>query len=76
MNNMFYIEGEPEIVSDTRKMILETFQDLEFYEDTHTYILNGLELLSASHIAHILMSSFNSESRFLPLYSRASFSTR
>ena len=52
MNNMFYIEGEPEIVSDTRKMILETFQDLEFYEDTHTYILNGIELLSASHIAH------------------------
>ena len=52
MNKMFYIDGEPEIVTNTRKKILEAFQDLEFYEDTHTYILNGKQLESASCIAH------------------------
>lgn len=52
MNNMFYIDGEPEIVTKTRQLILEAFQDLEFYEDTHTYILNGKRLESASCIAH------------------------
>lgn len=49
---MFEIQGEPEIVRVTRKKILDEFQDLEFYEDGHVYILNGNKLNSVSGIGN------------------------
>ena len=49
---MFRIEGEPRIVEDARLRILKEFEDLEFYEDGHRYILNGKSLDSVSGIGH------------------------
>lgn len=40
-NQMFYINGEPDTVVKARKLILESFGDLEFYEDGHKYLLHG-----------------------------------
>lgn len=49
---MFTIDGEPEIVENARRHVLNCFADLEFYEDEHVYLLNGKSLPSASTIAH------------------------
>lgn len=38
---MFYIDGEPELVTFVRKKILSEFADLEFVEEGHQYFLNG-----------------------------------
>lgn len=38
---MFYIDGEPELVSFVRKRILDAFSDLEFIDEGHQYFLNG-----------------------------------
>ena len=51
-DQMFYIDGEPDTVAKARKLILETFCDLEFYEDGHKYLLHGKELHSVSGIGH------------------------
>lgn len=49
---MFEIAGEPQIVRDTRKKILDTFADLEFEEEGHIYTLHGKTLNSVSGIGH------------------------
>ena len=50
--HMFFIEGEPDTVAKARKLILESFSDLEFYEDGHKYLLHGKQLNSVSGIGH------------------------
>lgn len=42
--NMFYIKGEPQIVTEARRAILSAFEDLEFFEDGHIYRLHGVEI--------------------------------
>ena len=49
---MFYVNGEPDTVVKARKLILESFADLEFYEDGHIYLLHGKQLNSVSGIGH------------------------
>lgn len=41
---MFYIKGEPQIVTEARRAILSAFEDLEFFEDGHVYRLHGVEI--------------------------------
>lgn len=53
---MFTVENEPIIVTQARQRILESFADLEFYEDGHRYILNGNSLNSVSGIGHRFVS--------------------
>lgn len=45
------VPGEPQVVSDIRKKILDSFQGLEFVDEGHRYFLNGEELCSVSSIA-------------------------
>ena len=52
IEQMFYIDGEPDTVTAARKLILESFGDLEFYEDGHKYLLHGKQLNSVSGIGH------------------------
>ena len=52
IDQMFYIDGEPDTVTAARKLILESFGDLEFYEDGHKYLLHGKQLNSVSGIGH------------------------
>ncbi|MCR5850024.1 MAG: hypothetical protein K6G92_04855 [Bacteroidaceae bacterium] len=52
MNKMFTVPGEPAIVTDVRRHVLSEFQDLEFYEEDHHYVLNGQSLPSVSNVAH------------------------
>lgn len=50
---MFTIIGEPHIVTETREKILKAFEDLEFYEEGHKYLLHGQEItLSVSGVGH------------------------
>ena len=50
---MFTIKGEPHIVTETREKILKAFEDLEFYEEGHKYLLHGQEItLSVSGVGH------------------------
>ena len=50
---MFIIKGEPHIVTETREKILKAFEDLEFYEEGHKYLLHGQEInLSVSGVGH------------------------
>ena len=50
---MFLVAGEPQTVTDTRRKILAEFEDLEFYEEGHKYILHGREIeKSVSGIGH------------------------
>lgn len=49
---MFSIIGEPVFVTDSRRKILESFSDLEFYEVEHKYLLHGKQLNSVSGIGH------------------------
>lgn len=46
------INGEPKIVTEIRKKILDEFKDLIFIEDGHKYYLNGKELPSVTTITH------------------------
>lgn len=62
----FVIQGEPEVVTNIRKEILEKFKDLEFVESTHQYFLpqeNGIktELPSVSHVTHQFAIPFETE---------------
>lgn len=60
---MFKIKGEPQIVEETRSKILHEFEDLEFYEDGHVYLLHGQEIkLSVSGVGHrFIRESFNEQ---------------
>ena len=50
---MFTIKGEPHIVTETREKILKAFEDLEYYEEGHKYLLHGQEItLSVSGVGH------------------------
>lgn len=49
---MFTIEGEPQQVTAARERILREFEDLEFYEEGHLYLLHGQSLCSVSGIGH------------------------
>lgn len=61
-NGMFIINNEPQEVTKARQLVLESFKDLEFYEDGHRYLLNGKELHSVSTIGHRYLSkSFNAD---------------
>ena len=52
MDKLFTIAGEPAVVADIRKKVLREFEDLEFYEEDHRYVLNGQSLPSVSGVAH------------------------
>ena len=52
MNTFFTIPREPSIVADARRHVLNSFSDLEFFEDGHRYILHGNSLPSVSSVAH------------------------
>lgn len=60
---MFIIEGEPQIVTETRERILKEFEDLEFYEDGHLYLLHGKEITqSVSGVGHrFIRDPFNEQ---------------
>lgn len=60
---MFKIKGEPQIVEETRSKILHEFEDLEFYEDGHVYLLHGQEIkLSVSGVGHrFIREPFNEQ---------------
>ncbi len=49
---MFSIPGEPYQVHEARQHVLKAFEDLEFYEDGHRYLLHGKQLPSVSSIGH------------------------
>ena len=51
-DDFFIVAGEPALVTDVRRHILDEFQDLEFYEEGHRYVLNGQSLPSVSNVAH------------------------
>ena len=55
-NGMFVIEGEPEEVTNARQLVLDSFKDLQFFEDGHRYLLNGKKLNSVSSIGHRYLS--------------------
>lgn len=55
------VPGEPQVVTDTRKLIAETFKDLVFVEDGHKYFLHGQELPSVSGITHQFKPEFDSD---------------
>lgn len=61
---MFTIEGEPQIVTETRQKILQAFHDLEFFEEGHRYMLHGQEITqSVSGVGHrFIREPFNAES--------------
>ena len=52
MNKMFTLAGEPAIVAEVRRRVLTEFQDLEFYEEGHRYVLNSQLLPSVSNVTH------------------------
>ena len=58
---MFVIEGEPEIVTETRKIILDAFKELEFDEPTHTYNLKGTILPSVTTVLHKFEEPFDED---------------
>ena len=50
---MYYIKNEPLEAVTARRDILEAFDDLEFYEEGHRYVLHGKEITqSVSGIGH------------------------
>ena len=49
---MFTIENEPAAVAEAREKILKEFEDLEFFEEGHIYLLHGNQLDSVSQIGH------------------------
>lgn len=46
------IEGEPEEVFEIRKKIVDTFADLQFFEEGHRYTLHGKEIPSVTTVIH------------------------
>lgn len=53
---MFVIAGEPAIVTQVRRRVLSEFQDLEFFEEGHRYLLHGRQLSSVTTVAHRFVS--------------------
>jgi len=51
-NTFFSLPGEPAIVAEARRQVLEAFQDLEFYAEGHRYLLQGNLLPSVSNVTH------------------------
>ena len=49
---LFSVAGEPAVVSEIREKVIREFEDLEFYEEDHRYVLNGQSLPSVSGVAH------------------------
>ena len=49
---MFFVAGEPAVVTQARRHVLSEFQDLEFIEDGHQYLLHGRQLPSVTGVAH------------------------
>ena len=61
-DNLFTIPGEPAIVTDARCKILQEFDDLEFYEEGHRYVLHGQALPSVSNVTHrFIREPFNEQ---------------
>jgi len=60
---MFYIENEPMVVAKARKLILDAFADLEFFEEGHIYLLHGQEIKqSVSSVGHrFIREPFNEQ---------------
>lgn len=52
---------EPQIVTDTRNLISDTFKDLVFIEEGHKYFLRGQELPSVSGVTHNFKPEFDSD---------------
>ena len=48
----FEVVGEPAVVEEVRKKVLCEFQDLEFYEEGHRYVLHDKTLPSVSNVTH------------------------
>ena len=60
--DIFHIEGEPAVVAEARRRVAEEFEDLEFYEEGHRYLLHGRQLNSVSGIGHrFIREPFNTE---------------
>lgn len=53
------VNGEPQIVTEIRKLVLETFKDLVFIEEGHKYYLHGKEIPSVSAITHQFKPHFD-----------------
>jgi len=51
-NTFFSLLGEPAIVAEARRHVLREFEDLEFYDDGHRYLLGSRSLPSVSNVAH------------------------
>jgi len=51
-DKMFSVAGEPTILTEVRRKVLEEFEDLEFFADGHRYLLHGKSLPSVSNVAH------------------------
>ena len=51
-DKFFTVPDEPAVVTEIRKKVLQEFEDLEFYEEGHRYVLNGQTLPSVSGVAH------------------------
>lgn len=49
---MFYVSGEPAAAAQARRHVLSEFQDLEFYDEGHRYLLHGRQLPSVTNVAH------------------------
>ena len=50
MSDIITIKGEPPEVTEIRTKILDSFKDLEFYEDGHKYFLHGVQIPSVTTI--------------------------
>ena len=51
-DKMFTVAGEPSVVTEIRRKVLLAFEDLEFYEDEHRYVLSGKTLPSVTNVVH------------------------
>ena len=51
-DKMFTVAGEPSVVTEIRRKVLLEFEDLEFYEEEHRYVLSGKTLPSVTNVVH------------------------
>lgn len=51
-NPFFSIPGEPAPAAQARRLILDAFAELQFFDDEHRYLLHGRELPSVTNVAH------------------------
>ena len=52
MDKFFTVPGEPAVVAEVRRRVLDEFEDLEFYDEGHRYLLHGKQLPSVSNVTH------------------------